>query len=56
MTFTVVSVPVCCLKAQKLKKKTILPVVVYGYETSSLTLKDEHRLKIFEKGVPGRIR
>lgn len=28
----------------------ILPVVVYGCETSSLTLKDEHRLNLFEKG------
>jgi hypothetical protein len=38
----------------------ILPVVLYGYETWSLTLKEEHRWRLFEKRVlkktfgPGR--
>jgi hypothetical protein len=29
----------------------ILPVVFYGYETWSLTLKEEHRLRVFENRV-----
>jgi hypothetical protein len=32
-----------------------LPVVLYGYETWSLTLGDEHRLGVFEKRVLRRI-
>jgi hypothetical protein len=32
-----------------------LPVVLYGCETWSLTLKDENRLKVFEKRVLRRI-
>jgi hypothetical protein len=30
------------------------PVVVYGYETC-LTLKEEHRLRVFENRMPRRI-
>jgi hypothetical protein len=33
----------------------ILPVVLYGCETWSLTLRDECRLKVFENGVLRRI-
>jgi hypothetical protein len=33
----------------------ILPVVVYGYETWSLTLREEHRLRVFENRVRRRI-
>jgi hypothetical protein len=33
----------------------ILPVVLYGCETWSLTLREEHRLKVFEKRVLRRI-
>jgi hypothetical protein len=33
----------------------ILPVVLYGYETWSLTLKEEHRLGMFENRVLRRI-
>jgi hypothetical protein len=33
------------------KKAVILPVVLYGYETWSLTLREEHRLRVFEKSV-----
>jgi hypothetical protein len=29
----------------------ILPVVLYGCETLSLTLREEHRLGVFENGV-----
>jgi hypothetical protein len=32
-------------------KTVILPVVLYGYETWSLTLGEEHRLKVFEDRV-----
>jgi hypothetical protein len=33
----------------------ILPVVLYGFETLSLTLRKEHRLGVFESGVLRRI-
>jgi hypothetical protein len=33
----------------------ILPVVLYGCETWSLTLREEHRLKVFENRVLRRI-
>jgi hypothetical protein len=33
----------------------IFPVVLYGCETSSLTLREEHRLRVFENRVLGRI-
>jgi len=33
----------------------ILPVVLYGCETWSLTLREEHRMKMFESRVPRRI-
>jgi len=29
-------------------RPTILPVVLYGYETWYLTLREEHRLRVFE--------
>jgi hypothetical protein len=32
-------------------KTVIFPVVLYGYETWSQTLREEHRLKVFENGV-----
>jgi hypothetical protein len=32
-------------------RAVILPVVLYGYETWSLALKEEHCLRIFEKMV-----
>jgi len=32
-----------------------LPVVLYEFETWSVTLKDEHKLKMFENGVLRRI-
>jgi hypothetical protein len=34
---------------------TILPVVLYGCETWSLTLREEHRLRLFKNRVLRRI-
>jgi hypothetical protein len=39
----------------KIHKTVILPVVLYGCETWSLTLRDEHRLKVFENRVLRKI-
>ena len=43
------------LISKKLKvnthKTTILPVLLYGCETLSLTLREEHRLRVFENNV-----
>jgi hypothetical protein len=36
-------------------KTIILPVVLYGCETWSLTLKEEHRMRVFENRVLRRI-
>ena len=36
-------------------KTVILPVVLYGYETWSLTLREEHRLRLFENKVLRKI-
>jgi hypothetical protein len=36
-------------------KTIILPVVLYGCETLSLTLREEHRLRVFENRVLRRI-
>jgi hypothetical protein len=35
----------------KISRTIILPVVVYGCETWSLTLKEKRRLKVFENRV-----
>jgi hypothetical protein len=35
----------------KFYKTLILPIVLYGYETWSLTLREEHRLRVFENRV-----
>jgi hypothetical protein len=38
------------------KKKTIiLPSILYGCETCSVTLREEHRLKVYENRVLRRI-
>jgi hypothetical protein len=37
------------------KQTVILPVVLYGCETWSLTLRQEHRLRLFENRVLKRI-
>jgi hypothetical protein len=39
----------------KIYKTVILPVVLYGCETWSVTLGDEHRLRVFENRVLRRI-
>ena len=39
----------------KTYKTIILPVVVYGCETWSLTLREEHRLRVFENKVLRKI-
>jgi hypothetical protein len=39
----------------KIYKTIILPVVLYGCEIWSLTLREEHRLRVFEKRVLKRI-
>jgi hypothetical protein len=36
-------------------KTAILPIVLYGSETWSLTLREEHRLRVFENSVLRRI-
>ena len=47
------------LLSKKLKVKTyetiMLPVVLYDCETWSLTLREEHRLRVFENKVLGKI-
>jgi hypothetical protein len=35
----------------KIYRTVMLPVVLYGCETWSLTLKEEHRLRVFESRV-----
>jgi hypothetical protein len=49
----------CSLLSKKLKIKIyrtiILPVVLYGCETLSLTLRDERRLRVFENRVLRRL-
>jgi hypothetical protein len=39
----------------KIYKAVIMPVVLYGCETWSLTLREEHRLRVFENKVLRRI-
>ena len=39
----------------KIYRIIILPVVLYGCETWSLTLREERRLRVFEKGVLRRV-
>jgi hypothetical protein len=44
-----------CILQLKRYKTIILPVVLYGCETWSLTLREEHRLRVFENRVLRRI-
>jgi hypothetical protein len=39
----------------RIYKIMTLPVVLYGCETWSLTLREEHKVKVFEKRVLRRI-
>ena len=43
------------LKINKIYRTVILPVVLYGYETWSLTLREERKLRVFENRVLRRI-
>jgi hypothetical protein len=50
------SLPVSCKKLKiKIYKTVIFPVVLYGCETWSAALRDEHRLRVFENRVLRRI-
>jgi hypothetical protein len=48
-----------CLLSKNIKiriyKTIILPVVLYGCETWSLTLREEHRLKVLDNGAEENI-
>jgi hypothetical protein len=39
----------------KIYRNIILPVILYGCETWSVTLREEHRLRVFENRVQMRI-
>jgi hypothetical protein len=39
----------------RIHKSIILPVVLYGSETWSLTLREEYKLRVFEKKMSSRI-
>jgi hypothetical protein len=39
----------------RLYKAIILPVALYGYASWCLTMRDEHRLRVFEDGVLKKI-
>jgi hypothetical protein len=39
---------ICCQKIKIICKTIILLVVLYGHETSSPALREEHRLRVFE--------
>jgi hypothetical protein len=43
------------VKKLRIYKAIILPVVMYGCETWSLTLREEHGLRVFENKVLKRI-
>jgi hypothetical protein len=49
----------CCLLSRnvniKIYKTIILPVVLYGFETCTLTLREGYRLRVFENRVLRRI-
>jgi hypothetical protein len=53
----ILCIPVSYPKNTKIKiyRTIILPVVVYECETWSLTLREEHRLRVFKNGVLKRI-
>ena len=49
--------PFCYPKHIKTKKyrTTVLPVFLYGCQESSLTMKEKHRLRVFENDVLRKI-
>jgi hypothetical protein len=44
-----------CLLSKNVKIKIYKPVALYGCETWSLTLREEHRLRMFDNGIISRI-
>jgi hypothetical protein len=52
-----IHLPVCYPQNVKIKiyRNIILPVALYGCEILWLTLREEHRLRVFENRVPRRI-
>jgi hypothetical protein len=58
MMMMMMIMPSCLLSRNvkfKMYKITILPVVLYECETWSLTLREEHKLRVFENRVLRRI-
>jgi hypothetical protein len=45
----------CYIRNERIYKTVILSVVLYGCETWSLTLREEHRLRVFDNRVLRRI-
>jgi hypothetical protein len=43
------------VRPSKIYRTIILPVVLYGCETWSLTLREKHRLRVFENRVLRRV-
>jgi hypothetical protein len=39
----------------KMYKTSVVPVILYGCDNSSLTLRDKHRLRVFENRILRRI-
>jgi hypothetical protein len=52
MIYDFMSMVSCLLSKNiiRIYRTIILPVVLYGCETWSLTLREEHRLRVFEQG------
>jgi hypothetical protein len=56
LRFIILCFPACCLGTLRLKyTKPVLPDVLYGCETWSLTLREEHKLRMFENRALRRI-
>jgi hypothetical protein len=55
MLATIKSRTFCLLVKIRIYKTIILPMILYGCETWSLTLREEHRLRVFENRVLRRI-
>jgi hypothetical protein len=39
----------------RIYKTAVMPLVLYGCETWSLTVREEHKLRVFENGVEENI-
>jgi len=50
--YRIFSLPVCC---PEIYRTVIFPVVLYGCETWSVSLREERRLRVFENKVLRRI-